>query len=121
MEGGTMLLPLGAEWWAEPIEQPADRDTVDTYDVDAKVVERWRKARDEYLSARAALVGQVERQGWRAPARTPATSHVDLVFDGPPGPLAPAFVEVEDDQRRSIKYGEWVERDDDVWVLRIPA
>ena len=43
------------------------------------------------------------------------------MFTGPPGPDAPRFVEVEDDQRRSIKYGEWVERDDDVWVLRIPA
>jgi hypothetical protein len=69
-------------------------------------------ARDEYLSARAALVGQVERQGWRPPARAPATSYVDVVFDGPPGPLAPGFVEVEDDQGRSLQYGEWVERDD---------
>jgi hypothetical protein len=112
---------LGAEWWAEPIEQPADRDTIATYDVDPKVLERWRKARDEYLQARAALVGQVERQGWRTPARAPATGYVDIVFDGPPGPLAPAFVEVEDDQGRSIRFGEWVERDDGEWVLRVPA
>jgi hypothetical protein len=33
-----------------------------------------------------ALVGQVERQGWRSPVRAAATSFVDIVFDGPPGP-----------------------------------
>ena len=49
------------------MEQPADRDTLTTYDVDAEVLERWRKTRNEYLSARAALVGSVERQAWRAP------------------------------------------------------
>jgi hypothetical protein len=41
------------------------------------------------------------------------------VFDGPPGPDAPRFVEVENDRGRGIRYGEWVERDDGVWVLRI--
>jgi hypothetical protein len=104
---------------AEPLEQPADRDTLEHYDVDPRVLTRWREARDAYLQARAQLVGQVERQGWRAPARAPATSYVDIVFTGPPGPDAPRFVEVEDDQRRRIKYGEWIERDDGVWVLRI--
>lgn len=91
------------------------------YDVDADVVERWREARNDYLAARSALVGQIERQGWRAPVRAPATRHVDLVFDGPPGPLAPAFVDVEDDQGRSIRYGEWIERPDGMWALRMPA
>jgi hypothetical protein len=32
-----MLVTLGAEWWAEPIEQPTDRDTIATYDVDPQV------------------------------------------------------------------------------------
>jgi hypothetical protein len=76
-----VLEPLGAEWWAEPVEQPADRDTIETYDVEPQVLERWREARNVYLSARAALVGQVERQGWRAPARAPATRHVDILFE----------------------------------------
>ena len=69
----------------------------------------------------AQLVGQVERQGWRAPALAPATTFVDVVFDGPPGPDAPRFVEVEDDQGRSIRYGQWLQRDHNVWVLRVPA
>jgi hypothetical protein len=45
--------------------------------------------------------------------------HIDIVFDGPPGPEGPRFVEVEDEQGRSIKIGEWVQRDDGYWVLRI--
>lgn len=56
-----------------------------------------------------------------------------LLFEAPvePGALsvAPApilaprarFVNAEDHQRRSIAYGEWVERDDGHWVLRIPS
>ena len=31
--------------------------------------------------------------------------YVDVVFDGPPGPEAPRFIEVEDEQGRPIKYG----------------
>ena len=44
---------------------------------------------------------------------------VDIVFDGPPGPEAGRFVEVESPPGRSIRFGEWVERDDGYWVLRI--
>jgi hypothetical protein len=43
-------------------------------------------------------------------------SYVDIVFDGPRG----RFIEVEDDQRRSIKFGEWVQRESGYWALRIP-
>jgi hypothetical protein len=38
MEGATVLVPLGAEWWAESIEQPADRDIVAVYEVDAQAL-----------------------------------------------------------------------------------
>jgi hypothetical protein len=41
------------------MEQPRDRDALQQYDVDPQVLERWRKARDEHLSAGSALVGQV--------------------------------------------------------------
>ena len=47
--------------------------------------------------------------------------YVDIVFDGPPGPDGPRFVEVEDSRGRSINFGEWVERPDGYWALRIPA
>lgn len=57
--------------------------------------------------------------------------HVDIVFDGPPGPEAGRFIEVEDAAGNSIKLGEWIERAERVppgyksrrtpsrWVLRI--
>jgi hypothetical protein len=45
---------------------------------------------------------------------------VDIVFDGPPGPEAGRFVEVEDMDGASISLGEWVKREDGYWVLRIP-
>ncbi len=44
---------------------------------------------------------------------------VDVVFDGPPGAESGRFVEVEDQERRSIALGQWVKRHDGYWVLRI--
>jgi len=44
---------------------------------------------------------------------------VDVVFDGPPGPTCGRFVEVENDAGASIAFGEWIQRDDGFWALRI--
>jgi hypothetical protein len=44
---------------------------------------------------------------------------IDIVFDGEPGPVPPRFVEVEDENGRSINAGEWVHRDDGYWALRL--
>lgn len=44
---------------------------------------------------------------------------IDIVFDGPPGPIAPRLIEVEDEHGHSIHAGEWVHRDDGYWALRI--
>lgn len=48
-------------------------------------------------------------------------SYINIIFDGPPGPEAGRFVEVETDDGRSIEVGEWVERDDGYWSLRIKS
>lgn len=45
---------------------------------------------------------------------------IDIVFDGPPGPTAGHFVEVEDSEGKSINFGEWIDRGDGFWVLRMP-
>jgi len=42
----------------------------------------------------------------------------DIVFDGPPGSMSGRFVEVENESGASVRFGEWVERDDGYWVLR---
>lgn len=45
---------------------------------------------------------------------------VDLVFDGPPGPEGPRFIEAElTEGRRSVSVGEWLTRDDGYTVLRV--
>ena len=56
-------------------------------------------------------------------ADEPATlqTYVDIVFDGPPGPESGRFVEVEDASGKSIRLGEWLQRPDGSWALRIPA
>lgn len=46
-------------------------------------------------------------------------NHIDIVFDGPPGPVGGKFVEVEDHAGKSISLGDWVERPDGYWALRI--
>lgn len=45
---------------------------------------------------------------------------IDVVFDGPPAAESGRFVEVEDMAGASIRIGEWVERGDGFWALRIP-
>lgn len=48
-----------------------------------------------------------------------AGDYIDIVFDRPPGPEAPRLIEVEDASGRSIRAGEWLQREDGYWVLRI--
>ena len=50
---------------------------------------------------------------------TQATT-IDIVFDGPPAHESGRFVEVEDKDGKSISVGEWIQRSDGYWVLRIP-
>ncbi len=44
---------------------------------------------------------------------------IDIVFDGPPGHDGGRFVEVEDENGRSFRAGEWTEQKDGLWVLRL--
>jgi len=44
---------------------------------------------------------------------------INVIFDGPPSHESGRFVEVEDDAGRSINAGEWIERKDGLWALRI--
>lgn len=45
---------------------------------------------------------------------------VDFVFDGPPGPELPRLIEVEQTEgRRSVTVGDWLQRPDGRWVLRV--
>ena len=44
---------------------------------------------------------------------------INIIFDSPPGPEGPIFIEVELDNGSSVGCGEWVERNDGYWCLRI--
>jgi hypothetical protein len=46
---------------------------------------------------------------------------INIIFDGPPGPESGRFVEVETDDGKSIKTGEWIKRSDGLWALRITS
>jgi hypothetical protein len=50
----------------------------------------------------------------------PAGMALHVVFDGPPGHESGRFVECETPDGRSINAGEWHERNDGLWELRIP-
>jgi hypothetical protein len=43
---------------------------------------------------------------------------INIIFDGPPGPNAGRFVEVETDDGKSISIGQWVQKGN-YWSLRI--
>lgn len=44
---------------------------------------------------------------------------INIIFDGPPSHESGRFVEVETDDGKSINAGEWIERSDGLWALRI--
>jgi hypothetical protein len=48
-----------------------------------------------------------------------STEAINIVFVGPPGPMAGRFIEVETDDGHSLRIGQWLERPDGYWALRI--
>jgi hypothetical protein len=48
-----------------------------------------------------------------------AAAFLDIVIDGPPGPESGRFIECEGPDGASVKAGEWIERPDGMWALRI--
>lgn len=47
--------------------------------------------------------------------------YLEIVFDGPPSHESGRFVEVENEHGCGVKVGEWVDRGNDLWALRLPA
>ena len=45
--------------------------------------------------------------------------YIDIMFDAPPGPEPGRFIEVEDAKGNGVRVGDWIERDDGTWALRI--
>lgn len=57
----------------------------------------------------------------RSRAMSEEPDYIAVVFDGPPSHESGRFVECETPDGRSINVGEWVQRDDWLWELRIPS
>lgn len=55
------------------------------------------------------------------PAAPVGGQALNIVFDGPPGPMSGRFIEVENDAGVGVNAGEWSERPNGWWALRIPA
>lgn len=47
-------------------------------------------------------------------------SNINIIFDGPSAAVSGRFIEVEDDDGKSITVGKWVDRGDGTWALVIP-
>ena len=74
----------------------------------------------ETVSLRAQARQLVERDAEIAKLKAiDASAYVDIVFDGLPAHESGRFIEVENAQGASIRFGEWIHRDDGFWVLRI--
>lgn len=63
---------------------------------------------------------QIEQKPEESPDIARADSYIDVVFDGPPGPKSGRFVEVEDADGAGIHVGQWIDRGNGLWALRIP-
>lgn len=44
---------------------------------------------------------------------------INILFDGPPAAESGRFVEVELDDGTGVNAGEWIDRGDGLWALRI--
>ena len=78
--------------------------------------EQW----DAFVASRWNATVEAGKQQAIREAGTMDGNYIDFVCDGLPGPEGPRFVELEDKHGRSIALGEWVERSDGLFALRIP-
>jgi len=78
------------------------------------------KAHNEsLLNADKSAIVRVQELEAQLAAAQERTMAIRIIFDGPPGPDAGQFVEVETDTGESISIGEWIDRKDGYWALRI--
>lgn len=98
--------------------------TFDTVQAVDDMIERLHRLKGEML-ATGCNAGQEHTpdehgqcDDCRAQVLTPSNG-LHIVFDGPPGPQPGRFVEVETPDGRSVDAGEWHEREDGNWELRL--
>ena len=91
-------------------------------DDDLAKLPNWAQGKVKALNAQ--LVHALEQLAHTKPSPeghpAPAPGDVYVVFDGPPSHESGRFVECEDAEGHGINAGEWVERPNGWWALRIP-
>lgn len=87
---------------------------------DSMTVEPLPSKGDRYFMAEPIDPEEVPAIEKEPEAEKPAQGFIDIVFDGPPAHESGRFIEVEDENGCGTNVGEWVERPDGFWALRIP-
>ena len=87
----------------------------------AAYIERLESEVERSHDAILALTGTVERLEAERDALLAEQTFVDIVFDGPPSRESGRFIEVENMSGASVGIGEWVDRGNGYWALRIPT
>ena len=108
---------------AESLKERVERLSAEWQDAFAALKEAGlRSDDDDPIAVRYRAASDAVNHAHR---RMEAAAHevelVDVVFDGPPGHVAGRFVEVENSDGQSVRVGEWVQRPDGYWVLRMPV
>ena len=134
LTGPAPAEPVQEDTVTEPTETPAaeakaprevkhrpDPNTPFTDD-DLTKLPNWAQGKVKTLNAQ--LVHALEQLAHTNPSPeghpAPAPGDVYVVFDGPPSHESGRFVECEDAEGHGINAGEWVERPNGWWALRIP-
>ena len=65
------------------------------------------------------VVDSIEGYALETIEQLQARGAINIIFDGPPNHESGRFVEVENDQGKSIKTGEWIDQKNGFWALRI--
>jgi colicin import membrane protein len=74
---------------------------------------------DSAIGVEAPQVGVTDGSNVVVGLEPDADAWIDIVFDGPPGHESGRFVEVKNAVGASISVGEWLQRPDGFWALRI--
>ena len=78
------------------------------------------KAAWEGWKANTAIAQMLSARHLESAQDVQPVGNLHIVFDGPPGPTAGRFIEVEDDSGKSIRVGKWKDCKNGYWELVIP-
>lgn len=112
MRGDFALVPLKPDDAMQAAGAQAVR-------MDTTVLNRIWTANAVFKAMVAAAPSQPAAPATAPAALTDGEAFIDVVFDGPPSHESGRFIEVEDPFGKSINAGDWIDRENGLWALRI--